>query len=207
MVYSFIKEGFEFEQIITAHRIYKFDNTDYAVEIMMKDEHGKIHHNFLKDDRYSSHCKICNYPEEEHPKPDPIDEKPDEELLGGSLNEKPNENDLNDDKSELKINIAAKPKEEEKLPEFKSVSIPQDVLDLFEEPDLCYICCAEKVDEQTGIDSDCNHLFCKSCVVNHLTININNGKVLISLYPRFWILNAYLVVALRDIKRVKSEHL
>jgi hypothetical protein len=49
--------------------------------------------------------------------------------------------------------------------------------DMFDEPDMCKICFANKLSETNQIKFDCGHEFCKDCVINYLRTKITNGKV------------------------------
>jgi hypothetical protein len=42
---------------------------------------------------------------------------------------------------------------------------------------LCIICYSEELNEQNSIKLPCGHTFCKSCVLTHLTLLINEAKV------------------------------
>ena len=144
ITFALINFGFNFEQIISAHKIYKFDSLDYAVQILMKDsETGQIEHKFIEQLPYSKTCKLCNYTKDEH--------KIDEEI-----------------KKEDKINIKSKDEEQalftivngeekvvqvqkitrkvplnsevaKKLTVHKNIEFSKEVLETFEEPNLCYI--------------------------------------------------------------------
>ena len=46
-----------------------------------------------------------------------------------------------------------------------------------DEPELCFICCANKLDNDTKSDT-CRHIFCKYCVKTYLTSHIINGNVI-----------------------------
>jgi hypothetical protein len=49
IVENLIKFGFNLDQIMTAHKIYKFKNLDEAIFVMMKDnETGKFNHRYIK---------------------------------------------------------------------------------------------------------------------------------------------------------------
>ena len=49
--------------------------------------------------------------------------------------------------------------------------------EIFDEPDMCKICYANKINEINRVKFDCNHEFCKDCVINYLRTKIMNGKV------------------------------
>lgn len=49
--------------------------------------------------------------------------------------------------------------------------------DVFDDPDMCKICFANKVTEVNRVKFDCEHEFCKDCVINYLRTKITNGKV------------------------------
>lgn len=58
------------------------------------------------------------------------------------------------------------------------VDIPAETLDLFNDPDVCTICFAEKISANNKAEFPCGHKFCRKCVSNYLTNSIMNGKVL-----------------------------
>ena len=58
----------------------------------------------------------------------------------------------------------------------QQVIFPQELVDNLEDPKLCSICYENKKDFE--IIFSCNHKFCHSCIVSHLTIRIKDGKVL-----------------------------
>jgi hypothetical protein len=57
--------------------------------------------------------------------------------------------------------------------------------DDFDEPYMCKICYANRITEVNRVKFDCQHQFCKDCVVNYLKMKIMNGKVEFILY-RSW---------------------
>jgi hypothetical protein len=57
--------------------------------------------------------------------------------------------------------------------------------DIFDDPDMCKICYANKINEVNRVKFDCTHEFCKDCVINYLRMKIMNGKVEFTLY-RLW---------------------
>ncbi len=59
----------------------------------------------------------------------------------------------------------------------KKIDIPSETLCLFEDPDICKICCTVKVVQSNKAEFACGHKFCRKCVTNYLTNSINNGKV------------------------------
>jgi hypothetical protein len=133
---------------------------------MMKDaQTGYIEHQFLEIMAYSNDCMICNYKKEEHQK---LEEKKDKKDEDQQL--------FSEDTEIQKINPGLPNKPNKVVHENRE--FPKEILEAYEDPDLCYICWSNKVDVSTLENSECKHLFCMSCVVNHLTSNINNGQVL-----------------------------
>jgi hypothetical protein len=65
---------------------------------------------------------------------------------------------------------------ENKLQNVK-IEIPPETLDLFDDPDICRICFAEKITQHNEAQFACGHKFCRKCVTNYLTNSIMNGKV------------------------------
>lgn len=49
--------------------------------------------------------------------------------------------------------------------------------EIFDDPDVCKICYANKINEFNRVKFDCEHEFCKDCVINYLRMKIMNGKV------------------------------
>ena len=62
--------------------------------------------------------------------------------------------------------------------DFGKIEIPQETLDLFEDPDICRICFGEKVNPKNISQISCGHFFCDNCISFHMTTKIINGKVL-----------------------------
>jgi hypothetical protein len=172
----YLKKGFEFEQIMEANKIYKFSSVDFAVQVMMKDENGEIHHKFTPSIEYSSICKFCKYKKEEHSifNDDQGNlQMPEESRALGSemivIKNNPQSNVEKDFQSKKELKIV-------------DIKFSQNDLDLYEQPDLCYICCSNKIDEATAEKSDsCNHMFCMDCVKKHITSNINNANVYLNI--------------------------
>lgn len=57
------------------------------------------------------------------------------------------------------------------------IDIPPETLNLFEDPDICRICFAEKMIGNKKAEFACGHKFCRKCVTNYLTNCIKEGKV------------------------------
>lgn len=160
----------------------------------MKDpETGKYNHTFLKQINIShnyeyvpnpaSKCMICNETLEEH-----LD-------FGNNLTEIKSEESQNNyerkDKKETASYITQNKINDDKLISLVpnntnnkkiipvNIEISKETLELFEDPDICYICYGERITENNKVQLDCGHKFCKNCIVNHLKINILNGKVII----------------------------
>lgn len=60
----------------------------------------------------------------------------------------------------------------------KKVEIPQETLDLFNDPDICRICFSEKVNKENICQKTCGHFFCDVCIKRHIETKIINGQVL-----------------------------
>ncbi len=172
----------------------------------MKDpETGQINHNFIETIAYSPTCKICNYSKSEHS--DQVKEEKkeqDQELFGEHQATEKDNKDKIPNRSDNDI-------QHKKTVKHNKIEFAKELLDQYEEPNLCYICYTNKVDTVTAEKSDrCKHQFCIPCVKNHLTININNGKVNRAhitykhlLFNRYWILSAFLVVVPNAIPKQK----
>ena len=63
-----------------------------------------------------------------------------------------------------------------KIPNVK-IEIPPETIDLFDDPNVCRICFAEKMRENNRAEFDCGHMFCRKCVTRYLRYCIMNGKV------------------------------
>jgi hypothetical protein len=59
----------------------------------------------------------------------------------------------------------------------KNFIVPNEIIELFTNPDICKICCNHKITEKNKAIFSCGHFFCCTCVTNYLTINILDGKV------------------------------
>ena len=57
------------------------------------------------------------------------------------------------------------------------IEIPPETLELFEDPEVCRICFAEKMIGNNKAEFACGHMFCRKCVANYLTNCISDGKV------------------------------
>ena len=155
------------EQVVSAHKIYKFESLDHAVQLLMKDpETGSIEHSFVESMPYSLTCKLCNYPKSEHrvEAEKKEENKDDEEMFFGG-------------REILKEEVGHKLPEPKKFVAQKTIEFAKEILEEYEDPNLCYICWANKVDEASADFSECKHLFCSNCIKSHLTTSINNGKV------------------------------
>jgi hypothetical protein len=56
--------------------------------------------------------------------------------------------------------------------------VPDEILEFFNDPDICKICFSNKINEKNKVIFDCGHFFCCNCVSTYLTTNINQGKVI-----------------------------
>ena len=240
LVEILINFGFDLNQIMSAHKVYKFSNVDEACYILMKDvDTGKYNHRFFKPENqeYNSYsnlssnvCTICGGTPSDH---DDF-ELPKLGIYYNSENVLPNTNILNptnqeayvtpnnNHSSQLNINrenstdkltnlncvqmndnlaIAGNNSENvinqnvenvtnknskpnsfnnlKNLVKFDNlkIEIPSETLDLFDDPDVCRICFAEKITQNNKAEFACGHKFCRKCVSNHLTTSITNGKV------------------------------
>jgi hypothetical protein len=143
---ALMKFGFDIEQIITAFKIYKFTTVDEGITIMMKDpETNKYNHKFLKsydNEGYvriqvnSDGCLICGDKHILH-----IDY--DEAIIKEEI--------LDNTKSNIPLNGI-----------LDKVDIPKETLDMFDDPDVCRICFAEKVGISNKALFSCEHVFCRN---------------------------------------------
>lgn len=61
---------------------------------------------------------------------------------------------------------------------YRNIQIDKETLDDFEDPNICRICFSEKLGVTKNVQLGCGHKFCQKCVSSHITISINNGRVL-----------------------------
>jgi len=158
--------GFTLEQVVEAHKIYKFETLDHAVQLLMKcPVTGSIEHSFVELIPYSLTCKLCNYSKAEHRVEDKKEDNKDDDQMFFGANET------------LKQEVGHKSLEPKKFIAQKTIEFTKEILEEYENPNLCYICWSNKVDPASADLSECNHLFCSNCIKTYLTTNINNGKV------------------------------
>jgi hypothetical protein len=201
--------GYDLDQIMTAFKIYKFTTVDEAIHIIMRDpETGKYPHRFIpgcqkNDQGYErvksiNTCIICSEGINDHidyeldqlnsrdiklemgaHKKNEVDEAKDTTVVNDKSN-----NMLKTSLNQSGGVIETKIHSDRKILNIQHVEIPKETLDLFEDPEICRICFSEVLNEKNKIQFACGHSFCRNCILNHLTININNGKV-IDLYELF----------------------
>jgi hypothetical protein len=192
--------GYEVDQIMLAFKIYKFGSVDEALSILMRDtETNKYNHRFLSqnineggyEDARSIFCFLCGEGRGEH-----IDLELDishhpQAHIESEINQKnPKEDNFNDTSIEhersslpmIKTSdqsglIENKLNSDRKKIQLHKVDIPKETLELFEDPEVCRICFSEVLNTNNKAQFACGHKFCKTCVTNHLSINITNGKV------------------------------
>jgi hypothetical protein len=184
--------GYSLDQVMTAFKIYKYRTVDEAIYILMRDpETSKYNHRFIKQDivkgdyeqvvTTSNKCKICGGNAADHADySSELNTRPDFKLnVESDKNIK--ETTSNNEHTEISGIVEKKmlPTEhnQKRLFQAREIDIPQETLDLFEDPEVCLICFAEKVSGNNKAQFACGHKFCKACVINHLNTNINNGRV------------------------------
>ena len=65
-----------------------------------------------------------------------------------------------------------------KLPNYCKIEIPKETLDSFQDPDICPICYANKINKNNIAQKNCCHKFCDECIKTYLTKKIMDGEVL-----------------------------
>lgn len=197
VVKPLINFGYELHQIMMAFKIYKFVSVDEAIYILMKDtETKKYNHRYLpmeSENNYErvnqnqNQCLLCYEEQSEHFN---FDSDFDHQVLDVNMGKRGEENKdttLNGTNNQLirstdgsgliEKKLNSENNTEKKILKLLQVEIPQETLDLFEDPDVCTICYGESTAGTNRAQFSCGHKFCKTCVYNHLNININNGKV------------------------------
>jgi hypothetical protein len=191
--------GFDLDQIMMAFKLYKFSAVDEAVYIMMIDpETGRYNHRFIQtnqdekkaESRFEERvCFLCGDVSSLHHQ---IDTQISDIRLDVTRKKKPEEEEemkdtsINCDRSnnpilkttDISSIIEAKNIQERKVSHIQNIEIPKEVLQLFEDPEVCRICFAEVVSTANQATFACGHKFCRTCVTNHLNISITNGKVI-----------------------------
>jgi hypothetical protein len=59
----------------------------------------------------------------------------------------------------------------------KTYKVAEELIELFNNPDICKICYDNKISENNKSTFHCGHFFCCMCVTKYLTTNIVDGKV------------------------------
>lgn len=86
--------------------------------------------------------------------------------------------DIHNNMNESQNHLLKKIYKPNNVPNIK-IEIPPETLDLFEDPDICRICFAEKMTQNNKAEFACGHKFCRKCVTNYLKNSITNGKVIL----------------------------
>ncbi len=195
IVQSLLYFGFIIPQIMEAFKIYKFTSVDEAIYILMRDpETGKFNHRYVHPDKkidlngqgfemINAHrCLLCNEGVADHV--DYMLDSINEEVKLEIENYKSkitNEENL-DSIIEEKIQNLGKFSDSNNILKSPRIieskfEVPQEQIELFENPDICRICFDDIMEEGNTAKFECGHSFCKNCVRSHLNINITNGKV------------------------------
>ena len=154
-------KGFNFNQIWIAYKEYKFTSIENAIYVMMKDpETKKYHHKFFENENKEN--KVNDVSLNHHLNNNSFcaicGEAPIEHSEYAKDQEKPNQNLINISKTKFDLN--------------------PDIVSQFEDDNLCKICYANKLNPSNPKEKlICGHIFCISCIQNHLTTRITNGQV------------------------------
>ena len=62
--------------------------------------------------------------------------------------------------------------------DINKIEIPQETLNMFDNPNTCRICFANTVNKSNPAQISCGHFFCDNCIQMHMTTKIVNGRVL-----------------------------
>ena len=65
-----------------------------------------------------------------------------------------------------------------KMPNYCKVNIPKETLKLFDNPNICPICCNNEINKNNISQEHCQHKFCDECINTYITRKIINGEVL-----------------------------
>jgi hypothetical protein len=173
------------EQIYLAFSIYKFRSIEEAIHIMMKDpETNKYLHRFLEGDK--RRCQICRGKYEEHANEnvEPLHANDEEESLTISEGNKPASLETGIGKGpSIEVDPSVKQDLNKSVASKRDlnlikIDLPQEVLDDFEDPNICRICFSSKLNVDPKVTFSCQHEFCKTCVYSYLFTNIVNGNVM-----------------------------
>jgi hypothetical protein len=175
-----------------AFKIYKFVSVDEAIYILMRDpETKKYNHRFMqretRENNYEkvnqNECLLCYDEISQHANFE-LDLDSHLDVNMGRRSDENKDTTVNGTSNNLikstdHSGIADKLNQdsEKKIIKFQQIDIPQETLDLFENPEVCTICFGEAAVGNNKAQFSCGHKFCKTCVSSHLNININNGKV------------------------------
>jgi len=157
------------DQICFAFKIYKFSTIEEAVSIMMKDPEQKLYqHSFYN---LNGVCAICSGRISEHVvNLDNTTFIKDEEVVLDVTDRK-----LISDRSQI-MNKISGTNTVQKLNKIEIV-LPKETLLDFDDPLICQICFAEKLNQDPITKLECNHNFCNNCIMKYLENRINNGNV------------------------------
>jgi hypothetical protein len=192
--------GYDLDQIMMAFKIYRFASVDEALMILMRDsETGKFNHRFLNqimgedgyEDTRSVNCYLCGESRKDHVDLDIDLTHSRDAQLDVDTNHKLQKDDqmketsFEHERSNLPMIktsdqsglLEQKLNSNRKKLNIQQIDIPKETLELFEDPEVCRICFAEVLNSTNKAQFACGHKFCKTCVTNHLAINITNGKV------------------------------
>ena len=88
-----------------------------------------------------------------------------------------NNNNINNNTIESQ-NSKTKFMNNKKIPNYCKVRIPKETLQLFNNPELCMICCTNEVNKNNIAQEHCQHKFCDQCINTYITKKIMDGEVL-----------------------------
>ena len=151
VLHQLIQLGYKIDIIITLHKLYHFTTVEDAVFLLGKDLESKhYNHKFYKEAKQTT-CFLCGGKKEEH---------------SISINEI--------EKKPTNTTVRSKTK----TFDYEKYSISKDILDSFDNPDICRICFNNAVNKKNIAQQACRHFFCDNCIKTYLTTNITNGKVI-----------------------------
>lgn len=148
-----IKMGFPPKQVIHSFLVYKYSTINEAIEIL-SEVNRKSNHKYIESD--GEKCFICDKQEIYHIR----------EQIENNINNK-------------EIYQRVKSKKDIQLETQQLLQKSNNLIDIYNNKDdnLCAIC-FEELDNNNKFSLQCNHIFCKECVIEYLKEEIKNSRVL-----------------------------
>ena len=102
------------------------------------------------------------------------------ELNQDEQNEEDNQINISNQVNNSKDNNSINNKENENFDNtnLEKYGINLETINLFNNPEICKICCLNNINKDNIAQKCCLHYFCDECIKNYITYQINNGIVL-----------------------------